>query len=102
MHGVCGNGTCLNQPGSFVCDCKEGFESSIMMQVCMGKLKYKVYFLLNYHKMHTMTYTVFYLTSFVLYDLPHIILSAKLYKCNLALGHDERRSVIHQSHFLRQ
>ena len=38
MHGVCGNGTCQNIPGSFVCSCKEGFENSEMMQVCIGKL----------------------------------------------------------------
>lgn len=38
MHGVCGNGTCRNTPGNFLCDCKEGYESTMMMQVCMGKL----------------------------------------------------------------
>lgn len=37
MHGVCGDGTCKNVPGSFVCDCNEGFESAMMMQVCVGK-----------------------------------------------------------------
>jgi Calcium-binding EGF domain len=37
MHGVCGNGTCRNTPGNFKCDCFEGFESTAMMQVCMGE-----------------------------------------------------------------
>jgi hypothetical protein len=37
MHGVCGDGTCRNTPGNFICDCKEGYESAMMMQVCMGK-----------------------------------------------------------------
>jgi hypothetical protein len=37
MHGVCGDGTCRNTPGNFICDCKEGYESTMMMQVCMGK-----------------------------------------------------------------
>lgn len=37
MRGVCGNGTCQNTAGSFICDCDEGFESTMMMQVCMGK-----------------------------------------------------------------
>lgn len=37
MHGVCGNGTCKNAPGTFFCDCNEGFESAMMMQVCIGK-----------------------------------------------------------------
>ena len=34
---VCGNGTCENEPGTFRCDCFDGFESSMMMQMCMGK-----------------------------------------------------------------
>lgn len=37
MRGVCGNGTCQNTAGSFICDCDEGFESTMMMQVCMGE-----------------------------------------------------------------
>lgn len=37
MHGVCGDGTCRNTPGNFICDCKEGYESTMLMQVCMGK-----------------------------------------------------------------
>lgn len=37
MRGVCGNGTCENIDGSFTCNCNEGFESTMMMQVCMGK-----------------------------------------------------------------
>lgn len=36
MHGVCGDGECQNIPGSFVCKCKEGYETSQLMQVCMG------------------------------------------------------------------
>lgn len=36
MHGVCGDGECQNVPGSFVCKCKEGYETSQLMQVCMG------------------------------------------------------------------
>ena len=31
----CGNGTCVNVPGGFQCDCNAGFESSMMM-MCMG------------------------------------------------------------------
>jgi hypothetical protein len=38
MAGVCGNGTCQNIGGSFTCDCDEGFEATMMMQTCMGKL----------------------------------------------------------------
>lgn len=37
MRGVCGNGTCQNTNGSFTCDCEEGFESTMMMQICMGR-----------------------------------------------------------------
>ena len=37
MRGVCGNGTCQNTNGSFTCDCEEGYESTMMMQICMGK-----------------------------------------------------------------
>jgi Calcium-binding EGF domain. len=37
MHGVCGDGVCQNTPGNFICNCKEGYESTMMMQVCMGK-----------------------------------------------------------------
>lgn len=37
MHGVCGDGECSNVPGNFVCNCKPGYESTMMMQVCMGK-----------------------------------------------------------------
>ncbi len=33
---VCGNGTCQNTNGSFTCDCEEGFETTMMMQICMG------------------------------------------------------------------
>ena len=40
MSGVCGKGTCRNTPGNFICDCEEGYESTMMMQVCMGKLKH--------------------------------------------------------------
>lgn len=36
MHGVCGDGECQNIPGSFVCKCKDGYETSQLMQVCMG------------------------------------------------------------------
>lgn len=37
MHGVCGDGVCRNTPGNFQCDCKEGYESSSIMQVCVGQ-----------------------------------------------------------------
>lgn len=36
MHGVCGDGECQNIPGSFMCKCKDGYETSQLMQVCMG------------------------------------------------------------------
>jgi len=54
MHGVCGDGECQNIPGSFVCKCKDGYETSQLMQVCMGnwliilKIWYTSY---NYNKM---------------------------------------------------
>lgn len=53
MHGVCGNGTCQNTDGSFICDCDEGFESTMMMQVCMGELKFctKVVCILTLNKL---------------------------------------------------
>jgi hypothetical protein len=35
MTGVCGNGTCIDIPGSFTCNCDSGFEITPMMQVCM-------------------------------------------------------------------
>ncbi|PIK56741.1 putative fibrillin-2 isoform X3, partial [Apostichopus japonicus] len=35
LTGVCGNGTCENRPGTFHCNCFEGFQSfSIMMPTC--------------------------------------------------------------------
>lgn len=36
MHGVCGDGDCQNIPGSFQCKCKEGYETSQLLQVCTG------------------------------------------------------------------
>ena len=36
-NNVCGNGKCVNTPGRFECDCDAGFESTMMMQMCMGK-----------------------------------------------------------------
>jgi len=36
MHGVCGDGDCQNIPGSFECKCKEGYETSQLLQVCTG------------------------------------------------------------------
>ena len=34
---LCGPGTCVNTPGSFECDCFEGYESGFMMlKNCMG------------------------------------------------------------------
>lgn len=38
MHGVCGDGECQNLPGTFTCKCKEGYETSQLMQVCMGNI----------------------------------------------------------------
>ena len=35
IEGVCGNGTCIDVPGSFTCDCDPGFEITPLMQVCM-------------------------------------------------------------------
>ena len=34
---VCGNGSCENTPGRFICHCLQGFESTMMMQVCSGR-----------------------------------------------------------------
>ena len=36
-HTICANGTCRNTAGSFHCDCNEGYEDVMMMQMCMGK-----------------------------------------------------------------
>lgn len=53
MHGVCGDGECQNIPGSFVCKCKEGYETSQLMQVCMGNnptiIIYKRYIFIHGH-----------------------------------------------------
>lgn len=36
---LCGSGICVNTPGSFECECFEGYESGfMMMKNCMGKL----------------------------------------------------------------
>ena len=38
-HNVCGNGTCINVPGTFECKCDTGYASGIMMmKTCMGKI----------------------------------------------------------------
>lgn len=42
MHGVCGDGDCQNVPGSFVCKCKDGYETSQLMQVCMGRHNHNI------------------------------------------------------------
>lgn len=35
---LCGSGTCVNTPGSFECECFDGYESGfMMMKNCMGK-----------------------------------------------------------------
>jgi len=47
MHGVCGDGECQNIPGSFVCKCKEGYETSQLMQVCMGTQLIIILIILN-------------------------------------------------------
>lgn len=48
MHGVCGDGMCQNVPGNFQCDCKDGYESSSMMQICVGQyMLYLVNFTYN-------------------------------------------------------
>jgi len=47
---VCGNGTCENTAGRFICHCLPGFESTMMMQVCMGR--YNVNTLLHYFSCH--------------------------------------------------
>lgn len=36
--GVCGDGTCINTPGRFRCECNPGFEPVMMEQMCMGML----------------------------------------------------------------
>ena len=33
LTDVCGNGTCIDVPGSFTCQCDPGFEVTPMMQV---------------------------------------------------------------------
>lgn len=35
--GICSNGTCVNTPGMFRCQCDEGFRPVMMDQMCMGK-----------------------------------------------------------------
>ena len=35
---LCGQGTCVNTPGSFECECFHGYESGfMMMKNCMGR-----------------------------------------------------------------
>lgn len=35
---LCGQGTCVNTPGSFECECLRGYESGFMlMKNCMGR-----------------------------------------------------------------
>ena len=34
---LCGNGTCVNIPGAFRCNCQDGFKNAPMMrEVCIG------------------------------------------------------------------
>ncbi len=37
MYGICGNGTCVNEGGTYSCDCDIGFENHMLMQMCVGE-----------------------------------------------------------------
>lgn len=43
LVSICSPGVCINEPGTFRCDCGEGYRGIMMNQMCVGKLTHLLY-----------------------------------------------------------
>lgn len=48
MHDVCRNGQCVNERGSYRCECKEGYTPDITGTLCVGRFLFLIICIFKY------------------------------------------------------